>query len=348
LSEKHLTLFLTSRGRRHQQAALEAAPPELEVIIVYRPARQDLSSWLPRAEFFMSERSGVIDAEMIQAAERLRLIQRLGSLVYDIDLEAARAAGVPVCAVPIRGSILVAEHMIMQMLALAKRLPEAYAAATGNHNVANEGAWPESRRTNEDTFAYNWAHIQAIGSLLGKTVGILGLGEIGVELARRLRGFLLGSILYYKRVRLPEHVEADVGLTYAEPDILFAASDFLCILLPYSVEADMSIDANVLARMKPTACVVSCGSGSVIDEAALADAIRAGGLAGAALDTYEWEPIRPDNPLLPLARDPRCNVLLTPHTAASSGRAWPGKARAADYDNLLRVLRGEPLLHRIV
>jgi phosphoglycerate dehydrogenase-like enzyme len=312
------------------------------------PARQELLSWLPRAEFLISERSGVIDAEMIQAAKRLRLIQRLGSLVYDIDLEAARAAGVPVCALPVPGAILVAEHTIMQMLALAKRLPEACAAATGDQNLANGGAWSESRRTNEDTFAYNWARIQGIVSLSGKTVGIFGLGQIGVELARRLRGFLLGSMLYYKRVRLPQPVEAELGLTFAERDVLLATSDFLCVLLPYSPEADMSLGAGAFARMKPTACVVSCGSGSIIDEAALADTIRAGRLAGAALDTYEWEPIRPDNPLLPLARDPHCNVLLTPHTAAGSGQALPGKARARDYDNLLRVLCGEPLLYRIV
>jgi hypothetical protein len=80
----------------------------------------------------------------------------------------------------------------------------------------------------------------------------------------------------------------------------------------------MSLNANVFAQMKPGAFLVSCGSGSVIDEAALAEALRAGRLAGAALDTYEWEPIRPDNPLLPVARDPAMNVLLTPHTASAS------------------------------
>ena len=108
----------------------------------------------------------------------------------------------------------------------------------------------------------------------------------------------------------------------------------------------MSINADVFARMKPGAYLASCGSGSVIDEAALARALRAGKLAGAALDTYEWEPIRADNPLLPLARDPEMNVLLTPHTAAGSVPALKG-GRGEDFENILRTLRGEPPLYRV-
>jgi len=100
--------------------------------------------------------------------------------------------------------------------------------------------------------------------------------------------------------------------------------------------------------MKPGAFFVSAGSGSVVDEKALAAALRAGHLAGAALDTFEWEPIRPDNPLLPLARDPQANVLLTPHVAAGG---WKNSARQTDrrqdYENIVRLLEGRPLLHRV-
>lgn len=348
MPEKHVTLFITDRGERHQRSALEATPPELQVLIRRRPPRDEVISLLPELEFLISEREGAIDAEMIQAAPQLRLIQRLGSLAYDIDLEAAQAAGVPVCAVPVLTSILVAEHMLMQMLALAKRLLEAHGIATAPYQAGETDGWEGSRRTDEDIFAYNWSRLRGIEGLGGKTLGIWGFGEIGAELVRRLRGFSPTRIFYYKRNRLPSQAEADLGLTFAAPDSLCAKSDFLCVLLPYSPETDRSINAGVLARMKPTAFLVSCGSGSVIDEAALADAIRAGRLAGAALDTFEWEPIRPDNPLLPLARDPRFNVLLTPHTAAGAGEEPPGRARARDYDNLLRLLRGQPLLYRVV
>jgi phosphoglycerate dehydrogenase-like enzyme len=345
LSEKPLTLFLTDRGQRHQLAALKAAPPELEVIVRRRPPREELPALLPEVEFLVSERSGAIDADMIQAAGRLRLIQRLGSLVHDIDLQAARAAGVPVCAVPVRGARLVAEHMLMQILALAKRLPEAsQAILSAGGDVERRG---ESRRTDEDTFAYNWSGLRGIVDLWDRTFGIWGFGEIGVDLARRLRGFVPARVLYHKRNRLPALVEADLDLAFADVDSLVAESDFLCLLLPYAPETDRLVDAAVLGRMKPGAFLVSAGSGSVIDEAALADALRAGRLAGAALDTFEWEPILPDNPLLPLAREARYNVLLTPHTGGGSVEDPPGLARARDYENLLRVLRGEPPRHRV-
>jgi phosphoglycerate dehydrogenase-like enzyme len=344
MARKHPVLFLTDRGHRHQQAALTAAPPELAVTMLRRPPREEILGRLPGVEFLISERAGTIDAEMIAAGNKLRLIQRLGSLTFDIDLDAAREAGVPVSAWPVHGSILVAEHMLMQMLALAKRLNEATAVA----NEAGDWGLP-SRRTDEDTFAYNWSEREYIGVIYEQTVGILGFGEIGAELARRLNGFAPARILYYKRGRLPETAEVELGIEYTPRDQLISESDFVCNLLPYFPETDMLIDAGFLAKLKPGAFLVSCGSGSVIDEAALADAVRAGHVAGAALDTFEWEPIRPDNPLLPLARDPAMNVLLTPHTAAGSGTRAAGKvARSEDYKNIMRVLRGEPVLHQVV
>ena len=343
MPEKHPVLFLTDRGKRHQQDALESAPPELNVTIMRRPPKEEILRLLPDVEFLISERSGVVDAEMIAAGRRLRLIQRLGSLTYDIDLEAARVAGVPVAAWPVQVAIMVAEHMVMQMLALAKRVGEVVAIAS------EAGVWGQpSRRTDEDTFAYDWSGRSGIRALYGQTVGILGFGEIGAELVRRLLGFAPARILYHKRTRLPEHAERELGISYAPQEQVIAESDTLCMLLPYFAETDMLLDASHLSTMKRGAFLVSCGSGSVIDEAALADALRAGCLGGAALDTFEWEPIRPDNPLLPLARDPGMDVLLTPHTAAGSSRdADSDRTRQDDYANLMRVLRGEPPLHRV-
>lgn len=344
MTGKPTVLFLTDRGQWHQQVALEAAPPELAVTMLRRPPRKELLQYLAGTEFLISERSGRVDAGMIAAGGSLRLIQRLGSLTYDIDVKAARAAGVAVAAWPVATAILVAEHMALQILALAKRLDDVAAVAQ------EAGDWGRpSQRTDEDTFAYNWSERRGIRTIYGRTVGILGFGEIGAELARRLRGFAPARVLYHKRSRLPEQVEVELGLTYAPMEQVVAESDFLCNLLPYFAETDMLLDAGLLATVPPGACLVSCGSGSVIDEAALAEAVRAGRLAGVALDTFEWEPIRPDNPLLDLARDPSANVLLTPHTAAGSGDTRSDEpSRRQDYDNIVRYLRGEPLLHRVV
>jgi len=343
MSAEYQVLFLTDRGQRHQQEAMAAAPPNLAVTMLRRPERRKVLRLIRDAEFLISERAGAIDAEMIAAGEKLRLIQRLGSLTHDIDLEAAQTAGVPVSAWPIHSCIIVAEHMLMQMLVLAKRLPEVSAVV----NAAGDWNQP-SVRTDEDTFAYNWSGREKIGEIYRATVGILGFGEIGAELARRLRGLRPGQILYHKRQRLPVDAEAELGLTYAALDRLLAESDFVCNLLPYYPETDRLLGSDILAQLKPGAFLVSCGSGSVIDEAALAEAVRRGHLAGAALDTFEWEPIRPDNPLLSLARDPAMNVVLTPHMAAGSGtRDDNTPSRSADYENIRRLIAGRPVLFRV-
>jgi phosphoglycerate dehydrogenase-like enzyme len=360
MAGRHRVVFVTDRGKRHQRSALDGAPPELDVMMLRRPTRAALLAQLPEAEFLVTERAplatpdGHLDAEIIAAGPRLRLIQRLGSLAYDIDLAAARAAGVPVAIWPLPVAQMVAEHMVLQILALSKRLPEVAAVANAAAGWGDGTTDTPARRTNEDTFAYNWSGRTGISTLVGQTVGILGFGEIGAELARRLRGFSAARLLYNKRSRLPAPAEAALGLTYAPQDDLIAASNVLCVLLPYFPETDMLLDAARLATMKPGALLVSCGSGSVIDEAALAAALRGrlpgsrGRLAGAALDTFEWEPLRPENPLLPLARDPAANVLLTPHTAAGGTRS-PSDVppRREEYTNLTRVLTGRRPLHPV-
>lgn len=338
--DQHKVVFTTERGYRHQQAALNAAPDQLDIRMLRQPGRDELLSQLAEAEYFISERTGKIDASMIQAAPGLKLILRLGSLTYDIDTEAARAAGIIVCYWPVGSVIRVAEHMIMQMLALSKKLREAEKVA-----LAASPEWGESKRTNEDTFAYNWSNRSNVEGLWQQTVGIMGFGEIGAELSRRLQGWDV-RLLYNKRRRLPAAVEQELNLTYVDEDTLFQESDYLNNLLPYFPETDMLIDAGLFAKMKDGACLVSCGSGSVIDETALAQAITSGKLSGAALDTFEWEPIRPDNPLIGAA-DAGYNVLLTPHTAAGATAA-ASQERIGDYTNIVNHIAGKPVKYRVV
>lgn len=338
--KKYKVVFTTERGERHQQAALEAAPAMLDITMLRQPDRETLQSHLAVADYLISERAGVIDAGLIQAAPDLKLILRLGSLTYDIDAAAANEAGIAVCYWPLKTVIRVAEHMVMQMLALSKKMRESESVA-----LAASNEWGESRRTDEDTFAYNWAKREDVEGLWQRTIGILGFGEIGAELARRLQGWGC-TLLYNKRRRLPEHVEAELGLTFVERDDLFSQSDYVANLLPYFAETEMLIDADVIAQMKQGAGLVSCGSGSVIDEMALAEAIRSGKLGGAALDTFEWEPIRPDNPLIELAQE-NYNVLLTPHIAAGATAAAKA-GRIDDYNSIVNHVEGAQLSYRIV
>lgn len=229
---------------------------------------------------------------------------------------------------------------MLQMLGLLKRLREAMHITA---EAADYGV--ETKRGDEDTFAYNWSKRTGIGKLSGATVGILGFGEIGWELVEQLRGFHC-TVLYHKRTRLPAPVEEQLGVEYASPEAIAERSDIVCSLLPYQGTKE-PIDAAYFARMKPGSLFVHCGSGATVDEAALLDALRSGHLAGAALDTYTYEPLRPEDPLVQAVRDPMLNLILTPHIAAGGFTAG-GHSRSQDYDNILALLQGRALKHRVV
>ncbi|MBI5650904.1 MAG: hypothetical protein HZC40_10755 [Chloroflexi bacterium] len=335
----HPTLFLTSRGERHQQNARAAAPREIEITMRRDPARDEILRLLPAMEFLISERAGVIDAEMIAAGRNLKLIQRLGAQTWDIDLDAARRAHIPVCYMPVQTCAMVAEHLVMQMLMTAKR------ARALMHIVADAGEWGTPQLCTEDYFAYNWSHRENIRGISNSTVGILGFGEIGAELARRLCAFDC-TVIYNKRARLPAHAEAHLEIEWVTQDELARRSDFVCSLLPLFPETAQSLNAKFFAAMKPGSIFAHCGAGAVVDENALIAALRSGHLAGAALDTFTYEPMRADDPLLALARDPMRNLFLTPHIAA--GTPIPGEIpRARDYANIVAVLRGDALKYRV-
>jgi len=337
----HRTLFITERDAVHQQRALDGAPAELDVVMRRSPVRAEVLELLPQTEFLISERSGVIDAEMIAAGRNLRLIQRLGVQTWDIDLEAARAAGIPVCCLPVETCGLVAEHVMLQCLGLVKRLRELMALS----EAAELGSLTP-RRCDEGHYAYNWTGRANIGGLAGKTVGILGFGEIGGELTRRLKSFDC-HVVYQKRRRLPATAEAQLGVSYAATVAEVAIkSDIVVALLPFSPQTDQSLDAAFFGQMKTGALFIQSGGSGTVDEPALAAALRCGHLGGAAVDGFTWEPVPADNPLVELAQDPRANLILTPHVA---GGASPrvGKLRAGDYRNLVALLQGQSLQHRI-
>lgn len=335
----HSTLFLTSRGERHQQAALAAAPRELDITLRRDPTRAEILRLIPQMEFLISERLGVLDAEMIAAARNLKLIQRLGGQTWDIDLAAARRAGIAVCFLPVATCQLVAEHVVLQMLALVKHLGEVTQIALA------AGDWGTPQRCTEDYFADNWSRRKNIFGLRQSTVGILGFGEIGLELTQRLRAFDC-TVLYTKRHRLPVSAEADLKITYATQNELLTQSDFICSLLPLFPETEQTLNAGFFAAMKRGAIFAHCGAGAVVDEGALLNALRSKHLAGAALDTYTYEPLRSDDPLLTVARDPLQNLILTPHIGSGT-LASDNMHRTSDYMNIMALLTGKPLRYQL-
>ncbi len=340
----HRTVFVTDRPRIHRELARAAAPPELAVEMLVSPDRTALVRALAGAEFLISERSGVIDAEVIAAGSELRLIQRLGSRVHDIDLTAAREAGIAVCTWPLAQSSMVAEHAMTLILALAKRLRESMAVMVGD--VEGDRDFGEPRLCDADTFAINWSGRTGITMLTDTTVGIVAMGEIGTELALRLRAFGC-EVLYHNRNRLPDWAEERLGVRYRTLGNLLGGSDVVCLLLPHSEESTGLTDATFLGDMRPGALLVSCGASTTLDEEAVAAAYRSGHLGGVATDGHRWEPVRPDSPLVALARDPAANVVLTPHTAQGDIRLT-AELRRPEFTNLVATLEGRPLLNRVV
>ena len=339
---KHPTLFITHRSTFHQQAALEAAPRDLDITMVRTPTHEQVLELINGKEFLITERSGSIDTEVIRAGKDLRLIQRLGSQTQDIDLDAAHAAGIPVCYLPIRTCINVAEHLLMLMLGVARRSPELHQITLSGENYGQEPT-----RCTEDFFSYNWSKVEEVRTIWQSTVGILGMGEIGFELARRLRGFDC-TVLYNKRNRLPEHTERELNVGYASKDDLVSTCDFVVSMLPLLPDTGECLDQAFYDQMKPGAIFISAGGSGTINEEDLAATIKSKKLFGVGVDNFTWEPVRKDCPLLAPARDVKANVLLTPHVAAGTVPSSQKDLRINDYQNIANFLNGKELAYRII
>lgn len=330
-------LWLTERSTRHQQAVLEAAPPSLKVNIHSHNEAHLLGDTLADADFVISERRGQIDADFVKQAKNLKLIVRLGSLVDDIDLAALKEAGIRLSLQPVLGSIMVAEHCLMMILALLKRMNQSHYQAL--HSPLTQAP----ARTDENTFRYNWSSMENVGGLYDKRVSIIGMGEIGLELARRLQAFRVHRILYYKRHAYPLNVERELGLTYSSTLENAFSAEVVVALLPYSPETQNLLDIQAFARMPRGSVLVQTGSGGTLDETMLAKALRSGHLGGAALDTFAYEPLPLESPLRALAQDPTMNLILSPHVAASTQL----KGRKDDYQEILRFIDHTPLEYEI-
>jgi phosphoglycerate dehydrogenase-like enzyme len=338
LANRHI-LYLCPLGKQQRAWRLEAMPDNCSITMLRTSevTRSELLSHIAVADALITERVGVVDRELIQAGKNLKIIQRIGSLSYDIDLDAARELGVPVCLQPMVGVLAVAEQMMMQILVLLR-------AAMPLQNILQQ--LPDTfgkvaQRTTEDIFSFNWSQTRRVRLLTGKTVGILGFGEIATELVKLLQPWGC-HVLYSKRQQYPADLEQQLKISYRSPDAVLAESDIVVSLLPYATEMDLWLNGERIATMKKGALLCHAGSGSVIDEYAVADAIRSGHLAGGSFDTYEWEPITPDNPLLSLAKAmPEANIFLTPHIGSCNDARHSGQS--VYYANVLRAFAGEPL-----
>ena len=257
-----------------------------------------------------------IPAELIAAAKRLRFIQKLGAGVDRIDVEACRTRGIGVARLHAGNSIPVAEHTILLMLAVYRQLPQI-------DRRTRAGAWNKEDARGE--------HRQ----LQGKTVGLIGFGAIGREVAKRLAGFDV-KIIYYDPVRAPRDIEQKLSVTHAELDDLVRTADIVSLHLPLLPQTAGIINAGRIRAMKPGAVLINAARGGLVDEAALTAALKDGHLFGAGIDAFSKEP--PVGSLL-LELD---NTVITSHLAGATLDNFTGViARAVA--NTEAVLRGEPI-----
>jgi D-3-phosphoglycerate dehydrogenase len=239
-----------------------------------------------------------VNADLMDAAKKLRVIGRAGVGVDNIDVPAATARGIVVMNAPDGNTITTAEHTLALLVALARNIPQANASVK----------------------AAKWERKRFIGAeLQGKTLGIIGLGRIGRAVAARARAF--GMIIVAHDPFIAPDQARDLEIESASLDEVFSRADFLTVHTPLTSETRGLIGAQAFTKMKKGARIINCARGGLVDEAALFEAIKSGIVAGAALDVFEQEPPPPDHPLLGLDE-----VIVTPHLGASTTEAQEGVA----------------------
>ncbi|MEM7506770.1 MAG: phosphoglycerate dehydrogenase [Pseudomonadota bacterium] len=249
-------------------------------------------------------------AEILAAADNLKVIGRAGIGVDNIDISAASAKGAVVMNTPFGNSITTAEHAIAMMFAVARQIPEANAST-------HAGKWEKSRFMGTE--------------ITGKILGLIGCGNIGSVVAARAIGLKMKVIAYDPFLSVDRARELGVEKIEEVEDLL-ARADFVTLHLPKTEKTAGILNAERIAGMKPGARLVNCARGGLVDEAALAEALKQGRLAGAAFDVFETEPAK-ENPLFNLP-----NVVVTPHLGAATSEAQENVAlqvaeQMADYLN---------------
>jgi D-3-phosphoglycerate dehydrogenase / 2-oxoglutarate reductase len=259
---------------------------------VVEDGASELASIIAGFEAVIVRSATVIDSSLIERAERLKVVGRAGVGIDNVDIDAATRRGIVVCNAPDSTVVSAAEHTIALLLALARHVPQAHASLKA-------GAWERSR----------FAGVE----VAGKTLGVIGLGRIGQQVARRAAGLGMRVVGYDPFISTERFRELGVEAALT-PERLFAACDVITLHAPLTDETRGLVSSEAIAQMRDGVRIVNAARGGLVDEQALLEGIRSGKVAGAALDVFESEPYH--GPLLELDE-----VVVTPHLAASTMEA---------------------------
>lgn len=275
---------------------------------------EELIKIIPEYDALVVRSETKVRKEVIEAATRLKVVGRAGVGVDNIDVEAATQKGVVVLNAPEGNTVAATEHTMAMMLSLARNIPQGHAGM-------REGQWLRSKLMGVE--------------LRGKTLGIIGLGRIGGGVAKRSLAMEMKVIAYDPFISV-EQAE-NLGIELVELADIFPRADFITLHMPLTAETKNLLNKETFAKMKPGVRLINCARGGIINEADLAEALRDGVVAGAAVDVFTKEPIEESNPLLKAP-----NIILTPHLGASTAEAQVGVAVDVAH-GINAVLKGEPI-----
>jgi len=290
-------------------------PEDFELVTLKKEDDKERGEKIREVDFIIVATAKVTEG-LLKNAKKLKLIQHQGVGYDNIDIQAAKRMGIPIGLTPEGTSIGVAEHTLLLILSVYKKIVIA-------HNSLLKGEWLQFPLRPESYEMY------------GKILGLVGFGRIGREVAKRAKPFDVRILYYDKYIHvLPEEKEK-LGVEEVSFEKLLAESDIVSLHVPLTDETKGMMNHKTFKAMKNTAILINTARGSLVNEKDLYEALKDRGIAGAGLDVFEKEPPSSDNPLFKLD-----NVILTPHISAGTKDALIAKMRAA-FANMVRVTKGE-------
>ena len=310
-------VFFTNIDAELRQVVADKALPGMDVVTAPADMDDDEKIELVRDADFIMLFPGKISDRVLQAATKCKLIQLLSAGYDEMNLPLAEDLGIAVANNGGANRVAVAEHTLMLMLATHRRMM-FYA------NNVKAGRWKQEQDRKIDVF-----------ELEGKTLGLIGMGNIGRQVARRAAAFEMELQYYDKYHPLTPVEEETMGIKAVDMDTLLQTSDVVSTHVPLTRETYGMIGKRELELMKPTGVVINTSRGGVIEETALAEALISGTIAAAGLDVMEHEPPDPNDPLLQIE-----NLVITPHTAGPTLESIPKRAANA-FENIQHVWSGQ-------
>ena len=308
-------VFLTGLKEALIEEVVSYSPPDYEVVVLDKSSTEEQRiNEVRDADFLLCYGQDPSD-EVIKSLEKCRLVQLLAAGYDRMNLDLLAELEIPCANNGGANSWAVADQAVLLMLAIYKQL-------LASDNSTREGRWAEPI-TGQNTF-----------EMADKKVGILGIGNIGRQVAKRVQGFD-AKVQYFDLYPLDERTAEELNVTYVSLQELFSTSDIISCHTPLTNDTKHIVNSNTLSLMKPTAILINTSRGPVVDEEALISALQSGVIAAAGLDVFEKEPVSPDNPLLKMD-----NVVATPHMAGTTWDTWARRANFG-FENMERIRNGE-------